>query len=283
LSLWKRANGKLAVMMWIAFLNWCAFLSWNFWAQLYYQDYIGYSPIRTVVRLLPMFVTGVICNVIVAIIVGRVPVVFLITIGTGCTGLAGLLFAIIRPSAPYWEFGFPAAVLSVIGADFVFASGSIFIAKVALPHEQSLAGGIFQTMTQLGTAVGVTVTTIVFDRVGEMDMRKNMGMRFPPRDDNSLSANGTSFADPSQLMGQPPPPPPQNMLGGYQAAQWTSFGFGMLAVLLAIVFLRGVGVVGHHDAKAGEVNGKEEQVGVVAEGDGDRDPVQVVDRSDPEA
>ena len=42
--------------------------------QLYYQDYLGLNPILTMVRLLPMFVTGVMCNV-----VGHVPVVLLIS------------------------------------------------------------------------------------------------------------------------------------------------------------------------------------------------------------
>jgi hypothetical protein len=49
----------------------------------------------------------------------------------------------------YWAFGFPAAIFAVFGADFVFACGSIFIAKVSLPHEQSVSGAIFQTMTQV--------------------------------------------------------------------------------------------------------------------------------------
>lgn len=37
----------------------------------------------------------------------------------------------------------------VFGADFVYAAGTIFVAKIVLPHEQSLAGGLFQTMTQV--------------------------------------------------------------------------------------------------------------------------------------
>jgi hypothetical protein len=56
---------------------------------------------------------------------------------------------LINTSSVYWAFGFPAAICSVIGADFVFAAGTIFVAKIALPHEQSLAGGLFQTMTQV--------------------------------------------------------------------------------------------------------------------------------------
>ena len=55
----------------------------------------------------------------------------------------------INVSSPYWAFGFPSAILSVFGADFVFAAGTLFVAKISLPHEQSLAGALFQTMTQV--------------------------------------------------------------------------------------------------------------------------------------
>lgn len=72
-------------------------------------------------------------------------------LGCFCTGIAGLLFALIDPDTTYWAFGFPASVITVLGADFVFAGGSLFIAKLALPHEQSLAGGLFQTMAQVCT------------------------------------------------------------------------------------------------------------------------------------
>jgi hypothetical protein len=41
-------------------------------------------------------------------------------------------------------------VCSVVGADFLFASGTMFVSESVSPHEQSVAGGVFQTMTQVG-------------------------------------------------------------------------------------------------------------------------------------
>ena len=61
--------------------------------------------------------------------------------------------AVIIPEAPYWAFGFPAAICSVFGADFVFASGTLYVSKIVEPNEQSLAGALFQTMTQVNTNV----------------------------------------------------------------------------------------------------------------------------------
>jgi hypothetical protein len=70
--------------------------------------------------------------------------------GTLTTTVAPLLFALVVPSASYWAFGFPAAACIVVGTDFVFAAGTLFIAGVCAPEEQSVAGGVFQTMTQVG-------------------------------------------------------------------------------------------------------------------------------------
>jgi len=64
LSLWTRANGRFAVIQMIAFLNWCSFMSFNFWVQLFYQEYLRLSPVQTMLRLLPMFVTGVVWYVV---------------------------------------------------------------------------------------------------------------------------------------------------------------------------------------------------------------------------
>ena len=180
-SIWLRANGKLVAMLGITFLEWCSFNVFTFWVQvcclcvflsrtfsilrlpqLYYQDYLSLSPILMMVRLLPMSITGVTCNVIIVLVVGRVPLVYLVctssfshpssphlltpalvpflVIGTILTGASNLLFALINPSSPYWAFGFPAAIVMVFGADFVFATGTLFITRVCLPHEQSVGG-----------------------------------------------------------------------------------------------------------------------------------------------
>lgn len=222
-SLWTRARGKLAVTLVLAMLEYSSFMSFAFWIQLYYQNYVGLNPVLTMVRLLPMFVTGVICNVIVAMFVGRVPLVYLVVTGTTLTAVANLLFAVINPKAPYWAFGFPAAIVSVFGADFVFASGTLFVAKVCLPHEQSVGGALFQTMTQLGASFGLAVTTIVYDS----ELKKAS-----LRDGIIVNQNGTNAPSSAQLT-------------GYKDAMWMGFALGMLGTILAVLFLRGAGIVGH--------------------------------------
>ena len=98
-SIWARGHGKFAAVLAIAFVEWCSFNVFTFWVQvrtrvtrevsktdearqLYYQDYLGLDPILTMVRLLPMFITGVTCNVIIALVVSHVPLVVLASTST---------------------------------------------------------------------------------------------------------------------------------------------------------------------------------------------------------
>ena len=55
--------------------------------------------------------------------------------GTLMTAFGSLFFALVKEDQSYWSYGFPSAVIVVFGADFVFSSGTLFIAKCALPHE----------------------------------------------------------------------------------------------------------------------------------------------------
>ena len=77
-SMWTHANGRFAVMQIIACVNWAAFSCWLVWVQLYYQTYLNLTPIHTMLRILPMFFSGVVANIIVALIIGRIDVVYIV-------------------------------------------------------------------------------------------------------------------------------------------------------------------------------------------------------------
>ena len=121
---------------------------------------------QTVVCFVPMFVCGILCNTFVGFVAAIVPLGWLVGpytdtpspfrflpgvsgVGSFATSMAILLFTLSKRSTIYWAFELPAIWLSVLGADFVFSAGSLFIAKFALPHEQRMAGALFNTMIQV--------------------------------------------------------------------------------------------------------------------------------------
>jgi hypothetical protein len=211
-SMWTRAHGRFAVMQMIACVNSAAFACWLVWVQLYYQMYLDLSPIQTIPRMLPLLVTGIAAVVFIALAIGRVDVMYIVATGTFMTGCADLLFAVIDPSAPFWAFCFPSACLVALGADFTFAAGTMFVSKVSHPHEQSVAGALFQAMTQIGSAIGVSVSTIVFNAVlGAQSSR--LGVVLDVQRDNA---------------------PRSAQLKAYKAAMWTGFSFGILCACCCI-------------------------------------------------
>ena len=204
--MWTRANGRFAVMQTIACVNSAAFGCWLVWVQLYYQMYLHLSPIQTIPRMVPLFVVGIAAVVFIALMIGRINAMYIVATGTLMTGCADLLFAVIDPSAPFWAFCFPSASLVAIGADFTFAAGTLFVAKVSHPHEQSVAGALFQAMTQIGSAIGVSVSTVVFNGVLRAQSSR-LGV--------VLDVHGDNAPQPAQLK-------------AYKAAMWTGFSFGIL-------------------------------------------------------
>ena len=126
-----------------------------------------YTVMETVVRLLPMFVSGFLCNIIVGFMVAYIPLVWLLGafffylqiylyspdnftgVGATATTTSCLLFAIIDPSTTYWAYAFVATLTSTIGALVIFTTATLFNAKFALPHEQSMFGALFNTMTHV--------------------------------------------------------------------------------------------------------------------------------------
>lgn len=98
----------------------------------------------------------------------------------------------------------------------------IFVSKLALPEEQSVAGALFQTLVQLGGSLGLALTTIVNTVYA-----------------NKTTANGGTEAE--------------ARIKGLQAAFWLGTGFAWFSMIIAIVALRGMGAVGDKGKKDEEV------------------------------
>jgi hypothetical protein len=62
----------------------------------------------------------------------------------------------------YWAFSFPSTIIIVFGTEFVFSCGTMFVAEIALPHEQSVAGALFQTIAQVGAGNTATFSVLNF-------------------------------------------------------------------------------------------------------------------------
>ncbi|WVQ78029.1 hypothetical protein IAT38_000110 [Cryptococcus sp. DSM 104549] len=220
LQLWTRAKGRLAAVYFIGFVTWMGFTSLFYHATLYFQQVQGVGAIGAMLRFIPTSVSGVICNVIVAFLVSRVPTQWIVCVGLLATGIASVLLATAKVDSIYWTHGFNAMWLAVMGADFLMATGLIFVAALSLPDEQSVAGALFQTLIQLGGSFGLAVTSVISDV---------QRLRALARGLDSVSAQ----------------------LEGLHAAFWLGAAMSFTALVIAGVALRGMGTIGKGVKRSG--------------------------------
>lgn len=118
--------------------------------------------------------------------------------------------AVIQPTWPYWANAFVAQILQPINIDALFTVGLIVITYVFPDDTQALAGAVFNTSAQFGTALGLAVTQVV-----------------------STVVTGKSHK-----------PEAQALMEGYRASFWTMFVFMLLCTVVGFLGLRNSGRVG---------------------------------------
>ncbi|KAK1080381.1 hypothetical protein LTR48_007795 [Friedmanniomyces endolithicus] len=136
--------------------------------------------------------------------------------------LGGCLLSVVAPlvlvgagiHSNYWETGFLANIFNPIGADSLFTIANLLITSVFPAKTQALAGGVFNTVSQIGKAVGLALVAVIASTVTA----------------ESRIADKTS---------------PAALMDGYRATWWYSFACIVFTVVICLWGLRGIGMVGH--------------------------------------
>ncbi|EKG21118.1 Major facilitator superfamily [Macrophomina phaseolina MS6] len=136
-----------------------------FWIALYMQKLRHYSALLVAVHMLPMAIGGIIVNVIAGLIMHRVSNTLLMCTGAVAYVAAFLLMGLQHSDSSYWAFIFPGLLLAVVGADFEFCVANMYVMSSLPAEQQSIAGGIFQTVTKLCVTIGMGISTAIFDAV----------------------------------------------------------------------------------------------------------------------
>lgn len=123
------------------------------------------SPLLAAVHLLPQVIGGIFINIIAGLLMHRISNKLLISAGAICYVSAFTLLTVMREKSSYWAFIFPALCLSVVGADFEFTVTNMYVMSSLPVAQQSVAGGLFNTIMRLSSSVGFGVATAAFSGV----------------------------------------------------------------------------------------------------------------------
>ncbi|KAM3456432.1 hypothetical protein MY3296_001711 [Beauveria thailandica] len=155
-------NRQFTAVMVIMGLFFASFNNFLVFATYYYQDYLGYNPIQTMLRFLPTGVGGIFVSFAVAFLLSRVPTAFMLICGTFSVSVASLLLAVPIPiTTSYFAWGLWAMLLSVVGSDITWPC-LIFFTSQALPaDDQAIGGALINAVGQMGRAVGLAIATAI--------------------------------------------------------------------------------------------------------------------------
>jgi MFS family permease len=175
-----------------------------------FQEVQGLSALDASVRILPSLIVGALMNLVIGIFVHKVPAFWIATVTSLLCAGSPLLMAVIQPSWTYWGNAFVAQLLQAVSFNALYTIGLIIITNSFPDDTQALAGAVFNTAAQFGSALGLAILQVISTIVTEESGADETGA----------------------------------LMAGYRASFWTMFGFMVLCTLLGYFGLRKAGKVG---------------------------------------
>ena len=167
LHVWKDRNFTLLNV--ILCLGYYGFFNNVFWLTLLWQRIDHCSPIEVAIRLLPLAVGGLIVNVIAALIMHRFSNKLLMIIGAFAYAISSALISAMPAGSSWWALTFPSLVSSVVGADLEFTITNMYVMSSLPSEQQSIGGGILNTVTKVSSSIGLGISTAVFTSISGGD------------------------------------------------------------------------------------------------------------------
>ncbi|KAJ6051281.1 hypothetical protein N7499_010645 [Penicillium canescens] len=161
MPLWVWKDRNFSLLMATFCLGFMGFSAVTFYLSLYLQEVKHQAALEITVKLLPMVVSGVLVNVVCGLVLHRVSNKVLTGIGALAYTASFLILSFMKEDATYWAFIFPALVLVVVGADIQFNVTNMYVMSSLPPSQQSIAGGIFNTVSKLCNNLGLGIATSV--------------------------------------------------------------------------------------------------------------------------
>ncbi|RYP79002.1 hypothetical protein DL769_003092 [Monosporascus sp. CRB-8-3] len=205
-SLWR--NVPFTSICAAVFFTWAVFNAYQYFSALYFEHVEDLSALETSIRFLPMVIVGAATNIVTGFLVEKVKVRHLVSYSAVVTLASPLLMALVTPSWGYWKGAFIAMLLSPLHPDVLFTVSNLIISQAYPGKSQSLAGGVFNAVSQIGNSVGLAVTAAISSSVAQQSSS-----------DDAL-------------------------LRGYHAAFWTCFAAMFLVVPITFFGLKKGGKVG---------------------------------------
>ena len=195
------------------FLTWGAFNAFELILTLFFQEVQQLGPLDTALRFLPQPMSGMAVFLAMGFTIHRVRADYTMLAAGLVASVAQFLMATADPSWTYWACAFPAVLLNPLGADALFTISNLLITSVFPGNMQGSAGGIFNTVSQVGKSVGIALVALTAETVTRRSKWENKES-------------------------------PEALMEGYGAAFWLCLGMNAATLFVSGWTLRNIGMVG---------------------------------------
>ncbi|KAI4738622.1 putative MFS multidrug transporter [Aureobasidium sp. EXF-12298] len=146
------------------------------YGTLYFQNIMSATPLQVVAWYTPLGVAGLLLSILEGFILHLLPgKVLLVISGLGAVGSQLLLALIPLSGGNYWAWVFPAMILATIGIDVSTILMTVFVTSTFPTKQQGLAGGIINSVLQLGVAFILGLADII---QSETIVEANLGQSY---------------------------------------------------------------------------------------------------------
>ena len=164
-SMWS--NTAFTSICLTVFLVWGTLNASEQLAALYFQDVRDLSTLTSAFYFLPAPIAGLLTSISIGFFLPYLKPSFVVPAGCTISGLAPLLLATLcRVEGPmYWRGVFQAMALNPIGADLIYTIANLVTIAAFPSNMQALAGGVFNTLAQIGKSVGIATSAVLAQQI----------------------------------------------------------------------------------------------------------------------
>ncbi|KIK53240.1 hypothetical protein GYMLUDRAFT_49413 [Collybiopsis luxurians FD-317 M1] len=132
-----------------------------------FQDLWHTSAISAAVRCFPLGITAGISAYLTGVFAPRIPRRILLLVGQVFMAGSVILFAFADRPDRYWSYMVPAMIIGMFGVSVAYVGNTIAVMESARPTDQGVVGAIMYTAYQVGSTIGIAVTSSVATSVNK--------------------------------------------------------------------------------------------------------------------
>jgi EmrB/QacA subfamily drug resistance transporter len=144
-----------------AFLHYAAVIAILFFAPLYMQGVLGYSPFESALAIVPMGLTVIVSSTITGRVMSRVGQRPFLVYGMPLIGIGILLWAWTPVDGSYWLHILPGLIIMSVGQGTTFPALTAASLSGVPQHQHGVAGAVNVTTQQIGSSIGVAALVAV--------------------------------------------------------------------------------------------------------------------------